>query len=204
MKKFIVIFVLILCSKNFAQYEIGAGMGISLFNASDLRDYLNSNFASTQISSFSTSADFFSEFNFNITSKYQLSIEYDYNIYSYNSTLGGYEFKLNQHKPSFLAYYYLAGDGYKFKIGGGLGLRIAQAEEKLYGSFQNYSTTGFGFIAKVQGDTKLGGDFYALIAGEIIYDLPGEITTANNIDGNGKFNLNSFAIGLKLGIIYYF
>lgn len=201
------IFLVFAVGKFYAQYEVGAGMGISLINTSDLIDYLNSNFASGQISSFSTSADFFFQFNYDVTPKYQLSFEYDYNIYSYNANeIGGYNLQLNLHKPSVIGYYYFAGEGYKIKIGGGLGLRIAQIEEKLYGSFKNYSTTGIGFIAKAQGDTKLGGDFYAQIGGEIIYDLPGEITTANNIGGinNGKFNLNTFGIGLKLGVIYYF
>ncbi len=202
-----IIFFVFAISKFYAQYEIGAGMGISLINTSDLRDYLNSNFASGQIASFSTSADFFFQFNYDLTSKYQLSFEYNYNIYSYSSNgIGSYNLQLNMQKPSVLAYYYFAGEGYKIKIGAGLGPRFAQVEEKLYGSFQNYSSTGIGLIAKAQGDTKLGGDFYAQIGGEIIYDLPGEITTANNISGvnNGKFNLNTFGIGLKLGIIYYF
>ncbi|MFZ1291970.1 MAG: hypothetical protein WAR79_17870 [Melioribacteraceae bacterium] len=203
MKKYFVILFLFTIKSFYAQYEIGGGMGLSFFNAPDLNDYINTNFSSGEdIPSFTTSADFFVQFNYDIASNYQLSIEYNYNIYSYNSTIGigVYDLQLNQHKPSLLGYYFYAGPGYKFKIGGGMGLRISQAQEELYGSKEDYSTSGIGFIAKAQGDTKLGSDFYALIAGEIIYDLPGEIKTLSN----SKFDLSTFGIGLKLGIIYYF
>lgn len=203
MKKYLSIILLFSLNSFYAQYEIGGGMGLSFANIPDLNDYLNTNFSSgDDIPSFSTSADFFIQFNYDITSNYQLSIEYNYNIYSYNSTIGigRYDLQLSQHKPSLIGYYYIAGNGYKFKIGGGIGPRISQAQEELYGSKENYSTSGFGFIAKAQGDTKLGSNFYALISGEIIYDLPGEIKTLTN----SKFDLGTFGIGLKLGVIYYF
>ena len=204
MKKYFFILIIFLFQTINAQFEVGAGMGLSFFNAPDLRDYINSNFsAGNDMPSFTTSADFFTELNYNISEHTQLSFEYDFNIYSYNSNIGIglYDLQLNNHKPSFLVFYYLSGNGYKLKFGGGMGLRFSSADEELYGSIVTYSTSGMGFIAKAQGDTKLIGDnLYALIAGEITYDLPGEINTLNG----GKFNLNTLGIGLKLGAIYYF
>lgn len=204
MKKSFLILFFFCVSNFFAQYEIGGGMGLSYFNAPDLVNYIETNFSNVEIPSFSSSADFFIQFNYNISTMYQLSIEYDYNIYSYNSdfSVGFYDFEINQHKPSLIGYYLINGEGYKFKFGGGLGLRIAQAQEKIgsYGSSSIYKITGMGFLGKAQGDTKIGSNFYALIAGEIIYDLTGEITTVTN----SKIDLSSFGIGIKLGVIYYF
>ncbi|MBK7104107.1 MAG: hypothetical protein IPH62_02345 [Ignavibacteriae bacterium] len=202
MKKIIVILFLLSIQKFYAQYEIGGGMGLSFFNASDLRDYINANFSSGEdIPSFTTSADFFTQFNYNLSEKYQLGVEYNFNIFSFNS-LGYYNLQLNKHKPSLLFYYCITGNGFKFKFGGGLGIRIVQAEEELgsYGSKNNYITKGYGILAKAQGDTKLGENFYALIAGEIFYDAPGEIKTVSY----AKFNVAAFGVGLKLGVIYYF
>lgn len=208
MKKIIFFFCFIFSNSVFSQYDLSAGMGLNFFSSPDLRDYLNSNFASTdEMSSFSTSADFFIEFDYNLNAEnrksyYQIGIDYTFNIYSFNSNFAGgqYDLTLNQHKPSLLVYYVLAGEGYKFKFGGGVGLRLAKAEEKLYGSNKDYSTTGVGFLIKAQGDTRLGGNFYALIAGEIQYDIPGEINTLTG----AKFNVNSFGVALKLGTVYYF
>ena len=203
MKKYIFYYLLIFSSSAFSQFDLSGGMGLYFFSAPDLRDYINVNFATTEeLKSFNTSADFFGELGYNINDNYQISAEYTNNIFSYNSNfpVGRYDLQINQHKPSIIAYYTVTGVGYKLKIGGGFGLRIAQVSEELYGSVVEYSTSGFGGLLKAQGDTKLGGDFYALIAGEVRYDFPGEINTLNE----GKFNLDSFGIALKLGIVYYF
>lgn len=183
-----------------AQFDIAAGMGLHLFSAPDFEDYFNSNTGTTEVGSFNTSADFFTELGYEINSKIQLSIDYTFNIYSAKATI--LDIELDQHKPSLLAYYFYKGKGYKFKIGAGLGLRYSAVTEKIisYGVTTSYSTSGIGFISKVQGDTQLGGDWYALIAGELRYDLPGDIET----DNGGKFNLNSFGVTLKLGTVYYF
>lgn len=205
MKKKLIYLYFLLTSITFSQYDFGAGMGLQFFSSPDLNDYVNSNFAGAdEMPSFSTSADFFAEFGYNISEKYQISLNYNHNIYSFNtnSGLGIYDIQLAKHEPSILAYYQIQGIGYKFKLGGGVGYRYAEVEEKQPGTLEkiNYSSSGFGIMAKAQGDTRLGGNFYALISGEIRYDLHGDITT---ITPNVKFNLSSFGIALKLGVVYY-
>lgn len=206
MKKYILAISLFVCSSVFGQIEVGAGMGLHFFSAPDLKDYINSNFATTEeMGTFNTSADFFCEVGYNLNEKYQVSIDYTFNIYSYSTNFitGIYDFQLNQHKPTLLGYYYLSGEGYKFKFGGGVGIRFAQVDEKLPGTTEtiDYSSTGFGIMLKAQGDTRLGEDFYALISGEMRYDLHGTIET---ITPGVNFNLNSFGVALKLGVVYYF
>jgi len=203
LKRYVLIINLLLSSVLLAQYDLSAGMGLNFFSSPDLRDYINSNFSSSSdISSFSTSADFFVEIAYAINEDYQIAVDYTYNIYSFNSNFGAgnYDLQLKQHKPSIIGYYVIAGTGYKLKIGTGFGLRLANADEKLYGMIENYNTSGIGFLFKGQGDTKLGGNFYALIAGEIRYDLPGEINTLSG----GLFNVNSISVSLKLGTVFYF
>lgn len=203
MKKYLVALFFYVTTIICAQYDVSAGMGLHFFSSPDLRDYINSNFsASDDLASFNTSADFFAEIGYNLNDNYQISAELTYNIFSYNSNFssGVYDLQLAQYKPSIIGYYVINGLNYKFKLGGGLGLRFAEVEEKLYGTTEGYSTTGFGLLLKAQGDTRLGGNFYAIIAGEIRYELPGEINTLTE----GTFNLNSFGVGLKLGTVYYF
>ena len=48
-------------------------MGLNFFSAPDLKDYINSNFATTdEMQSFNTSADFFGEIGYNINENYQM------------------------------------------------------------------------------------------------------------------------------------
>jgi hypothetical protein len=180
-------------------------MGLHFFSAPDLRDYINSNFSgSDEMPSFSTSADFFIEFGFDVSDNYKISLNYNHNIYSFNtnSGLGIYDIQLAKHEPSVIGYYQVKGEGYKLKLGGGIGYRIAQADEKQPGTTEKikYESNGFGLLVKAQGDTRLGGNLYALIAGEIRYDLYDDIET---ITQNVKFNLSSFGLSLKLGVVYY-
>ena len=205
MKKNIFSILLFLSSLSFAQIDITAGMGLNFFSAPDIKDYINSySTAVDEMQSFNTSADFFGEIGYDINQNYQIAIEYTFNIYSFNSTgiNGIYDLEVDQHKPSLIGYYVLPGNGYKVKIGLGVGIRNAKIKEKFSGLTKtaDYSTSGFGFMAKAQGDTNLSGDFYAVIAGELRYDIPGEIEAFNK----AKFNVNTFGVILKLGISYHF
>ncbi len=200
MKKIIIVSYFIINSTLFSQIEVGGGMGLSFFTAPDFENYVNALSGSQFVNSFNTSADFFVEVGYNVNEKYQIALEYDFNIYSINTIV--VDIELDHHKPTLIGYYYLAGEGYKLKFGGGIGFRYSNAQERInsYGSKENYSTSGIGFLLKLQGDTRLSGNLYALIAGDIRYDIPGEINTLNG----GVFNLNSFSVGLKLGTVYYF
>ncbi len=206
MKKYLLVLLLFSLglTKVSAQFDLGAGMGLAFFNSPELSDYINGNFANptNRLNTFNSSADFFVELGYNIDNNHQIAIEYNFNIFSYNSPLGGfgiYNLTVDRHKPTIIGYYVVPGIGYKFKFGAGVGIRILQAEETIYGPI-NYSTTGIGFLLKLQGDTKLSENFYALIAGELRYDLPGEVHTVSG----GIIGFNSLSVGLKLGVTYYF
>ena len=126
MKKNIFSMLLFFSSLTFAQIDITAGMGLNFFNAPDLKDYINSySTAVDEMQSFNTSADFFGEIGYDINQNYQIAIEYTFNIYSFNSTgiNGIYDLEVDQHKPSLIGYYVLPGNGYKVKIGLGVGIR---------------------------------------------------------------------------------
>lgn len=195
MKKIVFSISLFISSFSFAQFDISAGMGISLFSAPEFENYIDGTSFSDAVGSFNTSADFFGEIGYNLNEKYQIAFEYNFNIYSVNSTI--LDVELDQHKPSIIGYYMIQGQGYKFKFGGGFGIRSSNYHEKInsYGYTETFTTTGFGFLGKAQGDTMLGDNFYAVIAGDIRYDVPGKI--------KDRFTLSTFSVGLKLGVAYY-
>ncbi len=203
MKKYLLALLLLGFTNVSAQFDLGAGMGLAFFSSSDLKNYLNGSFANptNKLNTFNSSADFFVELGYNVNKNYQIAVEYNFNIYSFNSPLGfgNYNLSVDRHKPTLIGYYVIPGIGYKFKFGFGAGIRILQAEETIY-SAVNYSTSGIGFLIKTQGDTKLSDNFYALIAGELRYDLPGEVQTLTGT----TIGFNSISAGLKLGVTYYF
>lgn len=196
-----------------AQVDITGGMGIAFVNNSSLKDYINSSFPSEkELGTFNSSFDLSLEADYTISENFEMGIEYVYNIFSYTtSTFGGlgvYDISYKHHKPSVLAYYVLPGAGYKFKLGGGIGYRMVDLDEKIFQPV-NYTASGFGFLLRAQGLTTLGGNFYANLGGTFRYDLPGELSASNSIDSgysmeNFGVNINSIVFSVNIGVTYSF
>lgn len=208
MKKIFCVIVILYSTTLYAQVDISGGMGISYFNSASLVDYINVNFSGGDpISSFSSSAEFFLEGDYSLNPEFQIGAEYAYSIYSYNKVLGitNYDISINYHKSSLLAYYVIPGKGYKFKFGGGIGLRLAEVTERI-GQDTDYSSSGIGFVLRAQGLTTLGDDLYVLLGFDARYDINGEpsnngMKIINPID-NSNVNLNLLSFGFKIGVAY--
>ena len=216
MKKFLfvpVIFI-VLNIALLAQGELRFSMGVSGISTPSLRSYLNSTFAPSQdqVAPFNTAISFAGEYGYQIKKDFQLGLEYDFMLNSFNIPYfnGTYEISYNIHSPSVTAYYVMPGPGYKLKLGGGIGPRFVTLEEKVppIKASDKYSSTGFGVLVKAEGLTTLGGNFYAYIGGELRADFNGEpkkngANIINNAN-NEKVNMNSLSAGLKLGVSYIF
>ena len=209
MKKIILLILTLSFSQTFAQVELSTGMGINYSANSSLKNYLNANFnaGNSVLSTFSAQVEFFGEGVYSVSDNFQLGIDYGLSVYSYNNTSSiNYELSYTVHKPSVVAYYVIQGKGYKFKFGGGVGLRIVNLDEKIF-STVNYSGTGFGFLARAEGHTSLGGNLYAMLAADMRYDLINNLSSENKRFGDnsgGEVNLNTFSVGVKIGISYFF
>ncbi len=208
----LVFFFMLLSLSAFAQNELRGSMGVNFVSCGSARDYINQNFAShdEQVAAFHAAIDFSAEYGRLISDNFQLGIEYAYSInsFSINNTYGQYEFSYYVQSPTLTGYYVMEGEGYKLKFGGGAGPRFISVDEKIppVSNTNNYTSTGFGILARADGATSLGGDFYAYIGGELRCDFNGEPKSGNNyvVNYNKKVNLNSFSAGLKLGITYLF
>jgi len=209
MKKIILLILTLSFSQTFAQVELSTGMGINYSANSSLKNYLNANFnaGNSVLSTFSAQVEFFGEGVYSVSYNFQLGIDYGLSVYSYNNTSSiNYELSYNVHKPSIVAYYVIPGKGYKFKFGGGVGLRLVNLDERIF-STVNYSGTGFGFLARAEGHTSLGGNLYAMLAADMRYDLINNLSSENKLfsdNSGGEVNLNTFSVGVKIGISYHF
>ncbi len=214
MKKFLfTILLLIVVSKpSFSQYELRASMGIDYASMPSLVDYINQSYApaGNQLNSFNSAIEFSAEAGYLVNKHYQVGFELGYLINSFTYTFfpTKYEFAYNIFMPSVLNYYVLQGKGYKFKFGGGLGLRFSSVHETkpILTKTYNYRSVGYGLILRAEGNTLLSGNFYVSLGGDIRYDINGEPKNGNNyIVNNGKkVSLSSFSAGVRLGITYIF
>ncbi|NMB81979.1 MAG: hypothetical protein GYA14_09190, partial [Ignavibacteria bacterium] len=109
-------------------------------------------------------------------------------------------------RPSLLGYYVIAGQGYKFKFGGGLGLRLASLNEEII-TKTNYKANGFGLLVKAEANTLLSDNLYVLMGLDLRYDVTGDLESGSgkkitNLVNNENVNLNSISVGIKIGINY--
>src|SRR3989339_1765632 len=180
MKSFLIcLFILVGLSASQAQYSLRASMGIDLANTPSLNDYINQTFPvdGNPLNDFNAAVNFSGEFSYSITNTFQVGLELSYliNSFNYSNDLGKFELDYYIIAPSLLGYYVLNGSGYNFKFGGGFGIRLVNVDLSLPPTTAviNYSNTGYGFILRAEGNTLLGGNFYANIGADIKYDING-------------------------------
>ena len=214
MKKYLtLLLVVILNSFLLCQVELKGTMGINFLSTPSLQDYINQIYApsSAQLGSFNSAIIFTGEAGKFLSKEIELSVEIPYQIYSYteNTLNGQYELSYNLFLPSAMAYYVIAGESYNFKLGFGAGLRLVAVTEskKWEGSERDLSSTGFGSLLRVEGNTLLAENLYANIGLDIRYDVNGEpedndgSKLRNTVQGE-DVNFDTFSVGVKLGISY--
>jgi hypothetical protein len=212
-KKLLILLFILVNNFSFAQIELKGTMGINFISFPSLQDYLNENYAPSdaQLGTFNSAVIFTGEVGTFLNTDFEMGIEIPYQIYSYteNVGLGQYELAYNSLMPSVMAYYVLVGNGYNFKFGGGAGIRFVSVTEskKWQGTEDSYSSTGFGGLLRVEGNTALAENVYANIGFDLRYDVNGEPENSNgdklvnNVKGE-NVNFDTFSLGVKLGISY--
>lgn len=213
-KLFMALIIFFLCEEISAQTEVSASMGINFINSPSLYDYLNQNFpiAGETTEGFTSSVIFSGGAGYNLSQSYQAAVDIGYLIYSYTTSIsnGQYELAYGNLMFSLLNYYVLTGEGYNFKFGGGAGVRFLSADESLPGTgiTRTFSSTGFGLLLRIEGNTLLGGNIYAKIGAQAAYDLNGEPENNGapvfNFASDENVNFNSLSVGISLGVSYIF
>ena len=211
MKKIFLFFLLISISEfSFAQTELKATMEINFLSVPSLQDYINFSHSDDQLGTFNSAVVFSLEGGYFLSPSFLVSIEGAYQLFSYTniSNVGKYEMVYDLIPITAMGYYVIRGEGYNFKFGGGIGPRFVIADESLpgLGTTDSYSSTGVGFILRCEGNTLLGGNFYANLSADLKYDLNGEPENngeklTNSVYGQ-NVNFNTFALGVKLGVSY--
>lgn len=206
---FTILAALLIIPQASAQNELRAGMGINFGSTPSLKDYVNQIAGYEEMASFNSSVIFSGEYDHSISNTYDIGLEVAYLLSSVTfSTYGTYDFSYHIIMPTITSYYVIRGEGYNFKFGGGVGIRLVSADESLPAtpSATNYTSTGFGFLLRVAGNTRLSDDFYVNISGDLRYDLNGDLKgwEGHHSSNYNQVNLNTFSAGVSLGITYMF
>jgi hypothetical protein len=215
MKKtvFSIFITLFIAGTSYSQYDIRAGLGISLVSTPSLIDYLNQHFAPSnqQLGVFNTSVVFSGEGGYFVDDNHEIALEVAYQLNSYNFSYNPGEYSLSYDfiMPTFIYYYLIKGTGYNLKFGGGLGPRFTSADEKpQFSPSTKYSSIGLGFLAKADGNTLLSDKLYANIGVDLRYDFNGSPKNGSsylvNTTNNKNVNFNSLSIGIHIGVSYIF
>jgi hypothetical protein len=214
MKKILIsFFVIITFVSSFAQTpnEVRGSMGIDFVSIPSLKEYIDQ-LQYEQLTDFNSAVNFSGSYGRMLSESYQLQAELGYLLYSFTSSGedGQYDLTYSLVMPSILNYYVLNGTGYNFKFGGGIGARFLSVDESLpgTGSSDNYSSIGYGFILRAEGNTAIAENVYAHIAADVRYDVNGEPDNNGenlyNVVYKENVNFNSLSFGIRLGISYQF
>ncbi|MCU0342433.1 MAG: hypothetical protein MUF28_01270 [Ignavibacterium sp.] len=214
MKKILIlIFAMALSFISFAQKqnEVRGSMGIDFISVPSLKEYIDQ-LPYEQLTDFNSAVNFSGSYGRMLSESFQLQAELGYLLYSFTSSDidGQYELAYNLIMPSVLAYYVINGTGYNFKFGGGAGVRFLSVEESLpgTGSSEEYSSIGYGFILRAEGNTAIAEEVYAYIGADARYDVNGEPANDGenlyNVVYKENVNFNSLSFGIRLGISYQF
>ena len=214
MKKIVItLFVIFISVFSFSQTEneVRASMGIDFVSIPSLKEYIDQ-LPYEELTDFNAAVNFSGSYGRMISDSYQLQAELGYLLYSFTSsgTDGQYDLTYSLIMPSILNYYVLTGKGYNFKFGGGIGIRYLNVEESLpgTGTSEKYSSTGYGFILRAEGNTAIAENVFAHIAADVRYDVNGEPENNGqnlyNVVYKENVNFNSLSFGIRLGISYQF
>jgi hypothetical protein len=196
-------------TRTCAQHELRAGMGINFGSVPSLKDYVNQIAGFDEMGSFTSAVVFAGEYDYEVSPTYDLGLEVAYLLNSVTfSTYGTYDFSYHVIMPTVTSYYVIRGNGYNFKFGGGVGIRLVSADESIPAtpSATNYTSVGPGFLLRIAGNTRLSEDFYVYISGDLRYDLNGDLKgwVEHHSTNYNQVNLDTFSAGVSLGITYFF
>jgi hypothetical protein len=193
---------------------ISAGMGVSAHSAPAIVDYVNVVAQPVQrVDEFTTSTEFFVAPEIQINEDWSIALEYGYHLKSYGfdnpSGSGRVEFNHRVHLPTLLVHYLMPGEGYWFKVGGGLGYHSSSFEESYSSVNQRETYGGSGLAAKIEavGNTAFDEHFYGTIGVDMRWVFGGVFKNEKGeTPSYGGFSprMSFFSAGLKFGIMVVF
>ena len=193
---------------------IAAGIGVTLVLATDIVDYINLRYLpASRLDDFSSAAEFYGAGEMQFSESWGVKIEYAFLLKSYSVTQQqgpDILFSYGVHMPTAVAQRMFRGEGYDFKLGGGLGYAIAQFSEEASSYPSNeYTSHGVGLKLETEADTEFDDHLFGHIAVDARKTVMSPFRRSDGTElpipvRNRSASMNFFSLGLKFGLMYYF
>jgi hypothetical protein len=200
-------------SKRF--FDITVGLGVAGHSAPSIVNYINSVARPSldqRLNQFSTAAEFYAVPELQVAREWSMGIEYSLLIKSYTlqDQSGTYrtEMSYQVQMPSLLAHYLVIGEGYRVKLGGGLGYHFVQFDQSFAnGASETLRTGGIGVKLDAIGNTKFDETFYGSIGVDLRWDFLGTLARSGAAADVARSitslpQMNFFNAGVKFGVTF--
>lgn len=202
--------------KRFFDFTIG--LGIDLHSAPSIVDYINlvaQPRLDQKLDEFSTAVEFYAVPELQVSSEWSTAVEYSFLVKSHSidnrSGFSRSELSYQVHMPTVLVHYLVFGEGYRLKLGGGVGYHLARFDQSFptIGSEETLRSEGIGFKLDVVGNTKFDETFYGSIGIDLRWDFVGTLTRSGDTAPVERSTpslpkMNFFNVGVKLGVTFQF
>jgi len=202
-------------SRRFIDFTVG--MGIDLHSATSIVNYINfmaQPRLDEKVYDFSSAVEFYAVPEMQVSPHWSVGLEYSLLIKSYalddRSGFSRSDFFYQIHMPTVLVHRLILGEGYRVKVGGGIGYHFASFTQSFptVGSEETLSADGLGLKLDAVGNTKFDDTFYGSIGVDLRWDFEGTLKRSPSGVApatNGSIPLpkmNFFSAGLKFGVTF--
>jgi hypothetical protein len=197
-------------------FDITAGLGIAAQSAPLAANYINALAQPTldqRVDQFNSVAEFYIMPELQVSKEWSTAIEYSLLVKSYSITSSsGFlrtDISYEVHMPSVLVHYLIFGEGFRLKLGGGVGYHFVKFDQTFSttGVGESLRSNGVGFKLDAIGNTKFDETFYGSIGIDLRWDFPGTLsrgTEAAPIARSGPDlpKMTFFNAGVKFGVTF--
>jgi len=197
-------------------FDITIGMGVGAHSAPSIVDYINALVqprVEQRLDEFTSVVEFFLVPELQMAEEWSGGIEYSLLLKSYSvDDRSGYlrsDISYQVHMPTVLVQYLIFGEGYRLKVGGGVGYHLARFNQSFpaYGSEETFRAEGLGVKLSAVGNTKFDETFYGSIGVDLRWDFLGSLKRGGGSEVTDRIagtvpKMNFFTIGLKFGVMF--
>jgi hypothetical protein len=200
--------------KRFLDFTVG--LGVAAHSAPSVVNYINAvaqPFPNQIVDQFNSAAEFYAIPELQVSKEWSMAIEYSLLIKSYSlddrSGFSRTEMSYEVHMPTVLVHYLVLGEGFRVKLGGGIGYHFVRFDQRFptIGSGETLRSQGLGFKLDAIGNTKFDDSFYGSIGIDLRWDFLGTLSRSGESaqvarSGAALPGMSFFNAGVKFGITF--
>ena len=197
-------------------FDLTAGLGIAVQSAPWIANYINALTQPTldqRVDQFNSVAEFYVVPELQVSKEWSAGVEYSLLIKSYtingSSGFSRTDISYQVQMPSVLVHYLVFGEGYRLKLGGGIGYHFVRFDQTFssIGTGETLKSSGLGFKLDATGNTKFDETFYGSIGIDLRWDFLGTLSREATVPQTARSGpdlpkMSFFNAGVKFGVTF--